>query len=135
VFYLLKEDGFKLELEDGSGFLLLDGAGDEVVSRGGINPHEYSEYRKYLEKLNGIKNLKAITPEIIEAAQAVTEIPLVTKQVSQITFETPKIDFAALELELSNIQRYIDRMEFAAIQAQRFLREQDDEIALLMMIN
>jgi hypothetical protein len=38
--YLLKEDGGKIALEDGSGFLLLEEDGDEVIrSRTGLYSH------------------------------------------------------------------------------------------------
>lgn len=103
-----------------------------IETRGGIPPEDVKRYRDYLEKLTRITSTKEITQEVIEAAEAITEIPLVTKQVSQIAFETQEIDFAKLEIELSNIQNYINKLE---LHAQRFLREQDDELALLLLIN
>ena len=106
----------------------------DVVTTGGISPHDAKRYREYLERLTGINSGQKITPQVIEAAQAITEIPVPAKQVSQIAFETPKIDFTQLAIELANIQNYINRMELAAIQAQRFLREQDDEMALMLLI-
>jgi hypothetical protein len=102
--------------------------------KGGIPFEDAKRYREYLEKLNGIKQAKEITPDIIEAAQAITEIPIETKQVLNLIKETPSIDFKKLSIELSKIQRYIDQMELATIQAQRILREQDDEMALLLLI-
>lgn len=105
-----------------------------IETRGGLPIEDAKRYREYLEKLNGIKSVKEITPEVIAAAQVITEIPLDTKQVSNIIKETPSIDLAKLAIELSKIQRYIDQMELVTIQAQRILREQDDEMALLLLI-
>lgn len=105
-----------------------------VETRGGLPIEDAKRYREYLEKLNGIKSVKEITPEVIEAAQVITEIPLDTKQVSNIIKETPSIDLAKLAIELSKIQKYIYQMELVTIQAQRILREQDDEMALLLLI-
>lgn len=107
---------------------------DVIDTRGGIPIEDVKRYREYLEKLNGITSAKEITPEVIEAAQVITEIPLETKQVSNIIKQQPNIDISKLTLELVKIQRYIDQMELATIQAQRLLREQDDEVALLLLI-
>jgi hypothetical protein len=104
------------------------------VSKGGFGHYDYSEYRKYLEKLNGISVKTEITPEIVAAAEALTELPEPVKQLSNVISVSPQIDFAALELELANILEYINRMELASMQMQRLLREQDDELALMLLI-
>jgi len=105
-----------------------------IETRGGLPIEDAKRYREYLEKLNGITSAKEITQEVIEAAQVITEIPLETKQVSNIIKQQPNIDISKLTLELVKIQRYIDQMEIATIQAQILLREQDDEVALLLLI-
>lgn len=100
----------------------------DVLTAGGFGDHK--KYREYLERLNGITAKSQITPEVIEAAEAITEIPIAAKQIAKIAYQKKDIDFTKIQMEMVRIQDYLNKMELMA----RQLRERDDEIALLLLI-
>jgi hypothetical protein len=104
---------------------------DDIVG-GGFGDHK--KYRKYLERLNGITAKTKITPELIEAAEAITEIPVSAKQITKIAYEKSDVDFAKLAAELQAVQNYIDLMLAHSFEVQKMIREKDDEMALLLLI-
>lgn len=103
-----------------------------LETRGGFAPEQIKRYRDYLEKLTGINKKQEITEAVIEAAEAITEIPVDAAQVAAIAFDRP-IDFAGLDAELLRITKYINNLE-RIYQEQRRLRELDDELALMLLL-
>jgi hypothetical protein len=107
---------------------------DVPVTTGGIGPEDAKRYRKYLEKLTGIKSYKEVTREVIDAAEVILEIPAAAKQITKVADNSNQIDFAKLEAELQAVQNYIDLMLAHSFEVQKMIREKDDEMALLLLI-
>lgn len=102
-------------------------------TKGGLPPEHIDRYRKYLERLNGINKKQQITEEVIEAAEAITEIPVDAAQIAKIAFERPNINFAKLEKDIIRINEYINTLERVYAE-QRRLRDLDDELALMLLL-
>lgn len=105
-------------------------------SRGGFDERHYKKYREYLEKLTQATSVK----DKREAAKELMELPVETTELQKLTEKpilkgtlrlTPKIDYRILQKEISLINAYLDMMNMHRLD---MLREQDDEVGFLMII-
>lgn len=111
----------------------------EQQTTGGIDSHQAKKYREQLEKLEKLTRLKEVTKADIKAAQEL-DVPVDTPEISKIAanpnaIEVMAIDYGALADELKAIQSYLDNLSVYGELYYDYLQEQDDEIALLLMIN
>jgi hypothetical protein len=111
------------------------GVSETVVSKGGIDERDYKRYRKHLERLEQITRQKDLTPAIIEAAQEIAEIPVETPELAKIAAQTTvEIDYSMIAAELSAMAAYLDKMLAYNIEIDRIMRERDDELAILLLM-
>lgn len=104
-----------------------------------VGGHFGDDYRKHLKRLEEITRTKDLTPAIVKAAQEL-DVPVDTPEISKIAanpnaIEVMAIDYGALADELKAIQSYLDNLSVYGELYYDYLQEQDDEIALLLMIN
>lgn len=102
---------------------------------GGISYEDAKRYREYLERLVNINQPKQVNELVIEAAEAVKELPVKTKQLKAIV-QKQEINFKALDREIQAILAYLDKMEKQALIIQnRIRKQQDDDLALLLLLS
>jgi hypothetical protein len=102
--------------------------------------HFGEEYRRYLERLAKATSQKDLTAPVIEAAQAIIEtIPddVAAPEVRKIARQAARreIDFSALDAEIALIKSRIEYLYLYGALVYDYMREQDDEIALLLLMN
>ena len=96
----------------------------------GYSEQDLRKYRKYLERLAKVTEGKTVSAKVQEIAEEIVEaIPLEIPQIENIAHEH-RIDFDALLMEIGNVRSFIEQK----IQYEKFLREQDDELAILLLM-
>lgn len=104
------------------------------TSKGGFD--DYRKYRKYLEDLTEATKLKTFNAPIQRIAKEIDKLPVKTPEIKKVIAAKPNvvIDYAKIEREIALIYKYINRMINAYEIEQKLLREQDDEMVLLLAL-
>lgn len=107
-----------------------------IETYGGFDERNYHAYRKHIEQLTQIAEERIYPKRALEAAEALQDLPVETSEIKKLTEKpeikgtlrlTPQINYEALQREIDLIRAYLDLME-------NHRREQEDELAFLLMI-
>jgi len=115
--------------------IIASGSVTPVITTGGGYPEEY---RKHIERLERLTRTKDITKAVIEAAQAIEEIPVAAPELAKVALSASapvEIDYRLVALELDRIQEYLLAIAKYGGMINDYMQEQEDELLILLMVN